>query len=226
MGRARYYTLIASLPHLPYFAKAKRLPINRERLNSRLRMLDETDRALIDRLAGFVRWERQGAERTDPVIVADYLELSRDVAGTPCAQLVEDAATERTVLVALRRRQLGRAAPSPDEPWGLGPWADTLRRNWSDPGFGLAEVFPWLPRARDLLDAGETLELERFLTGLAWDRLDRARPVDPFRFETLLVYLFQWNLLEQWLASNREAAETRFDELIAEAIGDQDEQLH
>ena len=35
MSPHRYYTLIASLPALPYFKLAERLPINRQRLEER-----------------------------------------------------------------------------------------------------------------------------------------------------------------------------------------------
>ncbi len=226
MGARRYYTLIASLPPLPHFEKARHLPINRERLQSRLRMLHEEDRELVRRLSSFLRWHHQPRERSNDAIVREYVDLRRSIDGTACARLVEDAVTQRTVLVALRRRQRGLPAPEVNEPWGLGPWVGALRRNWEHPEFGLAGVFPWLGRARDLLAAGEPLEAERFLVGLEWERLGRARPLDGFRFEALLVYLFRWSLLEQWLSYAAEAAVTRFDELVMEAIGDDDQLLH
>ena len=226
MGVRRYYTLIASLPPLPHYEKARHLPINRERLQSRLRMLHEDDRALVRRISSFLRWHHQLRDRSDDAIVREYGELHRTIDGTACAQLVEATVTQRTVLVALRRRQRGLSAPGLDEPWGLGPWVGALRRNWEHPEFGLAGVFPWLGQARDLLAGGEALEAERFLVGLEWERLDRARPLDGFRFEALLVYLFRWSLLEQWLSYAAEAAGTRFDELVMEAIGDYDQLLH
>ncbi|MDF1552846.1 MAG: hypothetical protein P1P84_07280 [Deferrisomatales bacterium] len=226
MGVRRYYALIASLPPLPHFATARHLPINRERLQSRLRMLHADDRELVRRLSSFLRWHHQPRERSDATIVQEYGELRRSIDGTPCARLVEDTVTQRTLVVALRRRQRGLPAPAVDEPWGLGPWVGALRRNWERPEFGLAGVFPWLGRARALLDGREALEAERFLVGLEWERLARARPLDAFRFEALLVYLFRWSVLEQWLSYAAEAAGTRFDELVMEAIGDYDQQLH
>lgn len=222
----RYFTLIASLPPLPHFEAAKRLPINRERLQVRLRMLAAEDLSLVERLAAFLRWQRQTRDRDDETIVNEYQELHRSIDGTPCARLVEQTVNQRTVMVALRRRQQGLAAPEVGEPWGLGPWVGSLQRNWDHPEFGLAGVFPWIVQARELLAAGEALELERFLTGLGWEWLGRAQPVDPFRFEALLVYLFRWSLLEQWLSYEAEQAALRFDELVTEAIGDNDQLLH
>lgn len=225
MPGRRYYTLIASLPPLPHFATAKRLPINQERLRGRLRMLAEEDRVLVGRLEAFLRWQRQTRDRDDGTIVREYRELRRAIDGTPSAHLVEQTVSQRTVMVALRRRQRGQPAPDVDEPWGLGPWVGALRRNWEHPEFGLAGVFPWIGRARDLLAGGESLELERFLTALGWTWLSRARPVDPFRFEALLVYLFRWSLLEQWLSYDADLAGPRFDELVTEAIGDYEQLL-
>ena len=221
-----YYTLIASLPPLPHFEKATRLPINRERLQGRLRMLTEQDFSLVARLAAFLRWQRQTRDRSDAVIVHDYQALHRHITGTACAHLVEQTVTRRTVVVALRRRQRGLPAPAVDEPWGLGPWVGALQRNWAHPEFGLGGVFPWIGRVQELLAAGEALELERLLTGLGWEQLSRAQPADVFRFDALLVYLFRWNLLEQWLSYAAEAAQPRFDELVTEAIGDYDQLLH
>jgi hypothetical protein len=226
VGVRRYYTLIASLPPLPHFEKARHLPINRERLRSRLSMLHADDRELVARLSSFLRWQRQPRDRSDATIVETYAKLRDTIEGTACARLVEDTVAQRTVVVALRRRQRGLPAPGVGEPWGLGPWVGTLRRNWEQPEFGLAGVFPWIGRARDLLAGGEALQAERFLVGLEWERLTRARPLDGFRFEALLVYLFCWSLLEQWLSYAAEAAGTRFDELVTEAIGDYDQLLH
>lgn len=60
-----YYTIIASLPHLPRFDKAERLPISRERLIQRLKMLEPEDFKLAENVAEFIAWRRQPVGRTD-----------------------------------------------------------------------------------------------------------------------------------------------------------------
>lgn len=226
MAGRHYYTLIASLPPLPHFAAAHHLPINRDRLQARLTMLHPEDRQRVRRLSAFLRWHRQPRGRDDATMVKEYDLLMRSIVGTPSARLVEETVTPRTVVAALRRRRLGLPAPLPGEAWGLGPWVGALQRNWHKPEFGLAAVFPWLGRVRDLLAAGKALEMERFLVELEWQRLLAARPLDGFCFEALLNYLFRWNLLEQWLSYGAAAAGQRFEELLMEVIGDHAQQLH
>ena len=62
--RRQYIALIASLPPLPPFDRAERLPINEDRLAVLLRMLEGEDLAMVERVASFLAWQRQPMERT------------------------------------------------------------------------------------------------------------------------------------------------------------------
>ncbi len=50
MASREYYTLVASLPALPYFEKAQRLPINEVRLWQRMGMLEPDDHLIVQKL--------------------------------------------------------------------------------------------------------------------------------------------------------------------------------
>jgi hypothetical protein len=219
----QYYTLISSLPALPRFERAERLPINEVRLVERLRMLDPDDRIVVERTASFLAWQRQPVERTDAEVVAFFRQMTDWTSSYPVLrQMIEYRMELRTVMAALRRRHRGLPAPAPAEAWGVGPWVSYIERHWEEADFRLAAIFPWIPQARQHLVAGETLALERLLMGLIWDRVDLLSP-DMFAFARLLAYLFKWDILRRWLACNRETAQTRFETLVMEVIGEHDQ---
>lgn len=219
MGRGHNFTLMASLPPLPRFDRADRLPINRNRLEQRLRILNADDWELVDGIAAVIRWQRLTGVRTDAEMVAAYHKAVELVDGPDLQAIFEFSIDQRTIMVALRRRNRGQAAPETGETWGVGRWVHHIERNWDDPDFKLARVYPWVPQARAHLEAGETLALDRLLMGQVWDRMDRIGEQDLFSFEALLAYLFKWDVLDQWLSYDREAAKVRFESLIAEVSG-------
>ena len=218
----QYYTLMSSLPALPRFERAERLPINEVRLVERLSMLDPDDRMVVERTASFLAWQRQPAERTDAEVVVFFRQMADWTSSYPVLrQMIEHRMNLRTVLAALRRRHRGLSAPAAGEAWGVGPWVPHIERHWEEADFGLAAIFPWIPQARQYLVAGETLPLERLLMGLIWDRVDLLTP-DMFAFDTVLAYLFKWDILRRWLACHRKAAQIRFETLVTEVIGEHD----
>ena len=88
MARRRsYITLVSSLPALPRFDQAERLPINRERLEARLRMLEPDDFALVERTASFLAWQRQPVERTDGDVVVLFKGMSELAGDYPALRL-------------------------------------------------------------------------------------------------------------------------------------------
>lgn len=224
MARQRqYYTLVASLPLLPHFDRAERLPINEVRLAERLRMLEPGDRRVVERTQAVIAWQWQPVERTDEEVAASYRQMCDLASAYPALmQIVEYRMQKRTIMAALRRRHRGLPAPDPGEIWGVGPWVRHIERHWMDPDFKLSAVFPWIPRARQHLEQGETVALERLLMGLIWTQMDRLTAHDMFGFEGVLAYLFKWDMLRRWLSYNREAAALRFDALAAEVMGEYD----
>lgn len=220
-GQRQYYTLIASLPRLPRFDRAQRLPINRERLDERLRMLEPEDAELVERARAFIRWQRQPVERSDREMVDSYAQLEELIDEPVLACMLEFLISQRTIMAALRRRHRGLRTPAPDEVWGLGRWTRHIERNWEHVDFKLAPIYPWIPEAGAYLEAGEALALDRFLKGAVWETMDRMVDGNEFGLEALLVYLFKWDVLEQWLSYDREGAKAHFGELVSEVTVEQ-----
>lgn len=220
-SRRHYYTLIASLPRLPRFDRAERLPINRERFRERLEMLEPEDAELVERAAAFIRWQRQPVARTDQEMIAYYGRVAELIEQPILACMFEFLINQRTIMAALRRRHRGLPAPASGEQWGGGRWVRHIELNWDDSDFKLGALYPWIPQARAHLEAGEALALDRLLMNLAWDTMDRIAEGNEFGLEALLAYLFKWDILEQWLSYDKEEAKTRFEELVSEVTGEQ-----
>jgi len=101
----------------------------------------------------------------------------------------------------------------------LGPWTRDVARRYADPDFGLEHVLPWLPSARQLLDTGDAVGLERLLFGLVWDELERMTCDDRQGFGAVLAYVFKWDLADRWLRRDAALALRRLDTLAVEALG-------
>lgn len=215
-----YVTLVASLPTLPDFERAKRLPINRERLDRRLLMLTPEDRAEARRAEAFLTWQRQPRHLTDGQILGVYRDVAEHATRATLLELVTARLRRRTIQAALRRRHLGGPPPEVDGPWGLPELIYTIRRNWGRADFGLGALHRWIGPMVEHLRTGNALALERLLMRHSWDGLEalmaRVRP--RFSFDAVLIYLFQWDILDRWIAYEPERANERFEALIEEAL--------
>ena len=214
----RYYTLVASLPRLAHFEHAERLPITRERLDQRLRDLtpDHLHQLLLaERL---VEWRRQPHGRTDAEVVRAYPQVLARLDAPGLRAFVAFRMEQRTVLAGLRRRVAGEPRPERDEPWGVPPRAEQVRRRWDDPEFGLAVHYPWLPEARALLEAREARALERLLMDVIWRRLERVADDEPFGFDAVYAYVFRFDIASRWLDHDADRALARLRSLIGEAM--------
>jgi hypothetical protein len=221
MGKEPYYTLLASLPPLPRFDQADRLPITRERLRQRSSMLAPDDAELLERAAAFLAWQQQTATRTDQEMIVSFKKMEEHIAQPIFQSIFDFPIDQRTIMAALRRRFRGLPAPASGESWGVGRYVNHIERNWDDPHFKLSAVYPWIPQARIHLEAGETLALERLLKNTLWDHVDRSVSSHEFGFSAVLTYIIKWDILHQWLSYDIENAKARFEELVTEVTHDQ-----
>lgn len=213
-----YYTITASLPALPRFDRARRLPITRRQLDARLAMLADDDRETVRALERFLEWQHHPIEEDNRAILAAYGTLLEDTGNATLRDMMIHRMNLRTVMAALRRRHGGHGPPGAGEIWGAGRWVRHVEANWSDPHLGLSAAQPWVTQAADLLADGESLELERLLMGLVWDHLDQLTQTRPFSLERVLAYVFQWDILNRWLAYDAAAARERLEDLAGDAI--------
>ncbi|MBO9997657.1 MAG: DUF2764 family protein [Cyanobacteria bacterium SID2] len=215
---ARYITLMASLPALGQLFGSKQTPISRLKLESRLKMLEEEDAALLGQIESLVHWSHLPMERTDAQIVAAAKHFFQEVRNPILREVVESRLELHTVVAALRRRQRGESAPPSGEPWGYGRWVGQIQRYWTEPGFRLESAFPWLVEANRLSIAHESVALEQLLFSVVWNKLGRLGMGHYFDFEAVVVYVLRWNLVDRWTRYEGEAAVDRFRTMVDSGI--------
>jgi hypothetical protein len=218
---AQYYMLISSLPHLPHFLKAERLPINPERLRWRRGALEAQDAADLDLALNLLHWPRHPLARSDAQIDALFQRAMERIHNARVRDFVDEAMGQRSIMAALRRKARQMPAPGGDQRWGVGRWDQLIRRRWERDDLGLTFLFPWVPQARALLAQGQAAELEKLLMEVAWRRASQTAEADPWGFPAVFAYLVKWDILSRWLARNAEKAAARFKQLVDEVIHEQ-----
>jgi hypothetical protein len=213
--RRQYYALVASLPALPRIREAERLPINEQRLESRLLMLAPDDAEVVKRLRKFIHWQNHPPGETDADIAAQYRELLEKNPNPVVHSAIAFRMNLRTVLAGLRHRLRGQTEPPPNHEWGAGYWVRHIEANWEHPDFRLAHIFPWVPIAREHLENGRTIQLEELAMDLTWDALDRSAFGKYFELETVIAFIFKWDLLRRWLSYREDAAREQFEAIAA-----------
>lgn len=223
MGAQKYFGLIASLPWLPYFERAERLPINRQRLEKRLGSLRPDDARALFLAEDFLVWQRAVPMESDKDVAGRYGGVLREISQPGLKKYVKYCIEQRTIIAALRRQRLGLGPPGDGEIWGIGDRVLWIESRWDTPDFGLERVYPWIPEAREYITGENAKGLERLLTDIQWTILSRGVESDPFGFDEVFGYLFKWNLLNQWLSYDADSATERFKDLILEVINEQEE---
>jgi len=221
----RYYMLVSSLPHLQRSDRLDRLPINRERLENRLGMLEAEDAEILRLARTLLDWRAQEKELTDGEIQDRYETLMELNLSPGIRSAIEHRMDMRTILAGLRRRRLGHGPPQDWKIWGVGNRRWHVVRNWDQPDFGLGFVFPWITQARSLLEARNAVGLERHLMSVTWGILDWLTVGKGFGFEAVFSYYFKWEILQRRLSYNAEAATRRFQTLLAEVTSEYDQLL-
>lgn len=216
----QYVMLMAGLPYHASLFAAKQTPISRIKLESRLRVLEEQHTTQLRLVTDIVHWQALQRIEGDAAAIDFARRGLAQVESETLQSLVHDRLEMRTLVAALRRRQLGHPAPNPGERWGYGRWLNTIGRNWSDPGFRLERAFPWVTEANTLLREENVLGLDRLLMGMAWDHLGRVSEGHFFDFEAVVIYVLRWDLIARWTSYDSEQATQHFAKLLDEGLGD------
>ena len=210
-----YYMLIASLPHMPRSFEVEQLPISRIRLEQRLTLLNDRDRAVVEQMQSFLHWDRQHPERTDTEVQAEFDRLMNSVANPLVREIISHRMDVRTITSGLRRRRLDLEPPD-----AVGRYVEHIRRHWSDRDFRLTREHPWIPAFRQHLDANEPRQAERQLLLATWNRWVQLADDFYFSFETILLYLARWEIVDRWTRLNETQGRQRFESLLTETLGD------
>ncbi|MEL6480116.1 MAG: hypothetical protein AAFQ75_01585 [Pseudomonadota bacterium] len=224
MAADQYITLVSSLPALGPVLGAKHAPINRARLQKRLRLLTPEHHAELMSLADLLAWSRLPLAGNDEALVSRARRVIPALSSPTLAALARDRLEMRTVTAALRRRKAGQEAPQGDEAWGYSRYLVQITANWNDPEFGLTRVYPWLPEARMALEKHDAQGLERVLLEAAWRHASRHAVGHDFDYEAVAIYVIRWNLLDRWTRYDEQAAAARFASLVDQALATAPEQ--
>ncbi len=218
MSTTRYYTLVASLPALPYFERAPRVPINRVRLDQRLRMLTPEDTQELRRCERLIAWRSHDLSSPAAAIAGIYERLRAQSRYPSVLAYVDHRLQMRTVISALRARRLGTPLSELERPWGLGELVPVIERRWDVADFGLAARLPWVPHLRECIERGEALELGRAVFEREWKFLVTVADAHPFAFPEVLSYVMRRDIIERWLRRDADVARRRFSTLTQEAF--------
>lgn len=216
-----YYMLIASLPHLPHFTRAERLPINPQRLRWRRAVLEPEDARDLDRAISVLQWQPGDLTRTDSAFDQQFRACLQHTRNHALREYLDYRMGLRSALAGLRRKHRGLPPPSKDDRCGIGRWALIICQRWDTTDFGLSALYPCLPRVRELLHDGRAAELEKLLMSVLWARLSLIEDQHPFAFEAVFAYIFKWDILARWLAHNPVQATQTFQSLVQEILHEQ-----
>ena len=209
-----YIMLMTSLPyHGPLFA-ATQTPLSRLKLQRRLKILPAADQACLAAIEELLQWDRLDAQDDDAGFVRQARKTLAALDNQTLKEIVVARLEVRSLIAALRRRAKGLAAPAETELWAIGRWSQEIRKNWTEPHFGLLRACPWLADAKRYLETGDALALERLLLGLIWNSLARKADGHHFDFEALVIYVLRWDIIDRWTRYNADQASARFHQLI------------
>jgi hypothetical protein len=212
--------LMASLPPLPALFTSDDPPISRLRLDRRLEMLEAVDRAELADIEVLMRWDLLPLDMTDREILVRANEVFPRIRSRALRDVAIWRLELRTIVAALRRRALGKPAPTSEEDWGYGRWVRHIERSWAVPDFGIGSVLPWLPEFSRLIDEGDSLGFERTLLGVAWTYMSRAAHGHFFSFEAVALYVLRWDVIARWTDYDGQRARERFNRLLVDGLGD------
>jgi hypothetical protein len=211
-----YYTIVASLPHLPYFADAERLPLSRLRLEQRLRMLDADESRQIYQAEFLAGWRLPAGKLGGGNIAKHYKTALQSISQPVLREFVEYRLDIQTIVAALRLRQAGRDPGQYPGTWGIGRLVKHIEAHWDAADFRLGTVYPWVNEASSYLAAADAMALDRLLMDTVWRKLSRLGDMRPFGFEAITAFVFKWDILQAWLQRDAFAAKQRFQTLIEE----------
>ncbi len=200
---------------MPRTFEVNQLPISRRRLQTRLGMLRPQDAEVVDQLQRFLHWDRHPAGHTDREIQQEYERLMQTIQPPVARGIIAYRMDVRTITSALRRRRLGMPPPA-----GVGQWVEQIRMYWEDPDFRLGRQHPWVSVARRHLEANESLQVEQQLLRATWTHWSRMADRFHFSFETVLLYLARWEIIDRWTRLSASLGKQRFDTLLTETLGD------
>jgi hypothetical protein len=221
MAADNYTTLVVSLPYLPPFGKAERLPITRLRLQQRLNILSADHAQQLANAETLISWRPSLVKpKSDQDMVARYRQLLQNTTHPALRDFVAFRIDQQTVVSALRLREAGLDVEAFAQLAIPSRWTHYIIVHWSDADFKLGFMYSWLPEALRLLKAHDASGLDRLLMTAVWQYLNRISDSNPFGFEAVFAFVFKWDILQAWFARDPIKAKSRFQDIITEVRND------
>ena len=206
-----YIGLVASLPYLPPFEKAERVPISRLRLEQRLRILSADHAQQLAKAEALISWRTSLTKaKNDTQMVSRYRALLARTEHEALRDFIAFRIDQQTVLAALRQRKVGVEVSAFEQTAHASRWTRFIVQHWDDADFKLTFMYPWIPEARRLLNANDARGLDCLLMTVIWQRLNRISDSNSFGFEAIFAFVFKWDLLQAWFARDPIKAKSRF----------------
>lgn len=210
-----YYMLVTSLPYMPRTFEVEQVPISRMRLEQRLTMLKPNDMSVVEQVQEFLRWDRQHRDQTDEDVKDHFELLVATITNRLVRKIIVFRMDVRTIVSGLRRRHVNMSPPI-----GVSHLVPHIEKHWDHPQFNLVREHPWIDELLKCLAEGNTLQAERTLMRATWNRWTQLAERYYFTFESVILYLVRWEIVDRWTRLNRSVGQARFEDLVAGALGE------
>jgi hypothetical protein len=213
--------LMASLPPHPMSLwNNKNKPITRLHLEKRLTLLNDADRQQLAAIEGILHWAKMHEADSDALIVVEAEQVIQSIDNPLLQSVISWRMELRTVVAAIRRRELGTDAPAKNTRWGYGEVVSLIRQHWQADDFGCRHRFPWVQEANALFVSEQSVALEQLLLNLSWQHYERIGHGHYFDFEAIVIYVLRWNIVNRWVQCDKQAAMRQFEILVNEGLGE------
>lgn len=211
-----YVSLITGLPNPERLFLAKVSPLSRIKLEQKLNVLSVDHRQTLLDIETMLDWRMQSSDHSEQYVSQRSRKLYGQLTSPTLRTIVRDKLELRTCIAALRIRAQGMDAPSHVQ-WGFGRWIQHISRNWHESSFALEHLYPWLPKAQQLIEQNDPEPLERLILEKAFTQLQRFSIQHYFDFEAVVIYVLKWNIIDRSVRYNTEAAKRRFMAIVSAA---------
>lgn len=216
--KSPFYMVVSSLPRMGVHFKVQEPPISRLQLEKRLRLLPLDKMTLLLEIEQLVWRSWFQNNRTFEETKKEWMALS--TLDSPfIINLIHWYLDLRSIFVAIRMRNQKPTPPGMPQDYWITRWSRKLLQNWNEPDFGLGTVYPWLPKVAADLAKNDTIAVEEFLLFHIWNYLSVIETGHYFDFESLVIYLLRWNIVDYWSKFSKTNTLKNLDELCMAIIG-------
>jgi len=220
-GKTDYVVLIASLPPLPLSLwDLKNKPVTRLTLERQLKLLSDKDSEQLQLIESILHWAKIEGKVSDETIATEAKRVIATIDNPLLQSMVIWRLELRTIIAAIRRRKLALKAPDIKQSWGYGSVVSSIKKNWQMDDFALSNRFPWIKKANSLFEADRSIELEKLLLNLSWQRYERMGQGHYFDFAAVVVYVLRWDIINRWAQCDEMLAMQQFELLVNQGLGE------